>query len=198
VPPASSNYQKYKTGNPAMRWVIRRFVDRIVSLVEAAAPERVIDLGSGEGMIARELQRLPRAVEYRGIELQGEAVRVARAEVPGLRFDQGDLLAVEPEPGWADVALCLEVLEHLDEPAAAVDRIAAWTSSLAVVSVPWEPYFRTGNLLRGKYLPTLGNHPEHVQQFGPRSFAALLERRFRLVHVETCFPWLIARAAAPR
>jgi hypothetical protein len=96
------------------------------------------------------------------------------------------------------VALCLEVLEHLEDPAPAVDRIAEWTRSMAIVSVPWEPFFRAGNLLRGKYVASLGNHPEHVQQFGPRSLNALLERRFRVVHVETCFPWLLARAAAPR
>lgn len=192
------NYAKYQTANPLMQRIIRRFVDRVLAHVEAARPRRLVDLGSGEGMIARELRRLPFELEYRGIELDADAVRIARAEVPGLRFEVGNLLELEPDPGWADVSLCLEVLEHLEDPSAAVDRIAEWTGSVAIVSVPWEPYFRTGNLLRGKYLETLGNHPEHVQQFGPRSLRALLERRFRLVTVETCFPWLIARAAAPR
>lgn len=194
----SSNYAKYQTGNPAMQWIIQRFLRRIVAHVEAARPARVVDLGSGEGMVARRLRELPFSFEYRGIELDPGAVRVAQAEVPGMRFEAGDILEVEPDRGWADVALCLEVLEHLAEPGAAVDRIAEWTRGVAIVSVPWEPFFRTGNLLRGKYLATLGNHPEHVQQFHPASFRALLERRFRLVQVETCFPWLIARAAAPR
>lgn len=194
----SSNYQKYQTPNPVMRRVIRRFLDRIVAHVREARPERVVDLGSGEGMVARELARLPFAIEYRGIELSAESVRVAREQVPGLDFRQGNILTTEPERGWADVALCLEVLEHLDDPRPAVERIAEWTRSMAIVSVPWEPFFRTGNLLRGKYLASFGNHPEHVQQFGPASFEALLATRFRVVQVETCFPWLIARAAAPR
>jgi 2-polyprenyl-3-methyl-5-hydroxy-6-metoxy-1,4-benzoquinol methylase len=194
----SSNYQKYQTPNPVMRRVIRRFLDRIVAHVREARPERVVDLGSGEGMVARELARLPFAIEYRGIELSAESVGVAREQVPGLDFRQGNILTTEPERGWADVALCLEVLEHLDDPRPAVARIAEWTRSMAIVSVPWEPFFRTGNLLRGKYLASFGNHPEHVQQFGPASFEALLATRFRVVQVETCFPWLIARAAAPR
>lgn len=193
-----ANYAKYQTGNPIMQRIIRRFLDRIVTQVREARPARIVDLGSGEGMVARELAALPFPIEYRGLEIDAEAVAIARREVPGLDFRQGDILRTEPERGWADVALCLEVLEHLDDPLPAVDRIAQWTRSMAIVSVPWEPFFRTGNLLRGKYLATLGNHPEHVQQFGPRSFASLLETRFHVVRVDTCFPWLIARAAGPR
>ena len=194
----SSNYAKYQTTNPLMQRVIERFLARVVEHVRVARPARVVDLGCGEGMVARRLAALPFPIDYRGLELDPEAVRVAEAEVPGMRFEQADILEREPERGWADLALCLEVLEHLDEPARGVDRIADWTRAMAIVSVPWEPFFRAGNFVRGKYLARLGNHPEHVQQFGPRSFRALLERRFRVVRVETCFPWLIALAAAPR
>lgn len=194
----SSNYEKYQTKNPLMRRVIARFLDRIVEHVRDARPARVVDLGCGEGLVARRLRDLPFAIEYRGIELDADAVRVARREVPGLSFEQGDILTTPPDRGWAELALCLEVLEHLDDPGLAVDRIAEWTRGVAIVSVPWEPFFRMGNLLRGKYLPTLGNHPEHVQQFSPKSLQKLLERRFRVVRVDTCFPWLIAHAAAGR
>ena len=193
-----SNYQKYKTTNPLMQRVIRRFVERIVARVEDAAPARVVDLGCGEGMIARELKKLPGPIEYRGLELDAEAVRIAQREVPDLSFVQADILTTEPDEGWADVALCLEVLEHLEEPRQALDKIGRWTSSVAIVSVPWEPFFRAGNLARGKYVGRLGNHPEHIQQFRPATLCALLEERFRVVAVETCFPWLIGRAAAPR
>lgn len=194
----SSNYAKYHTANPLMQRVIDRFVGRVVDHVRVARPHRVVDLGCGEGLVARRLVELPFPIVYRGLELDPEAVRVARAEVAGLDFEQADILELEPDPGWADVALCLEVLEHLEEPSIAVDRIARWTRSMAIVSVPWEPFFRMGNFFRGKHLARLGNHPEHVQQFGPRSFRALLERRFGVVRVEICFPWLIGLAAAPR
>ncbi len=194
----TSNYHKYKTGNPVMQQIIKRCVSRIVQRVEDARPARLVDLGCGEGMIARELERLPFELTYRGLEIDPAAVAIAQREVPHLDIQQADILATEPEAGWADVAICLEVLEHLPAPEAAVDRIADWTNSMAIVSVPWEPFFRTGNFLRGKYLSRLGNHPEHIQQFSPASLRRLMERRFRVVDVETCFPWLIAKAAAPR
>ncbi|HJL14573.1 MAG TPA: class I SAM-dependent methyltransferase [Sandaracinaceae bacterium LLY-WYZ-13_1] len=195
----SSNYAKYQTGNPLMQAVIRRFLRRIVAHVRDARPRRVVDLGCGEGLVARELAALPFELEYRGLEIDPAAVEIARREVPNLSFEHADLLAAPPdEPGWADLALSLEVLEHLDDPAAGVARIREWTGQMAIVSVPWEPFFRAGNFARGKYLGRLGNHPEHLQQFGPRSFRRLLEAEFRVVRVETCFPWLIGLAAAPR
>jgi len=195
---SSSNQQKYESGNPVVQRLLGRFLDRVVGLTAGQAPRTVVDLGCGEGLVAqRVLARVP-AVAYRGIELSPEAATQARANAPDAEIRQGDIRAIDAERGWADVALCLEVLEHLDDPEPAVRRIAEWTGGLALISVPWEPFFRGGNLLRGKYLAHLGNHPEHVQHFGPRSLKRLLEPHFAVVEVETCFPWLIARAAAPR
>jgi hypothetical protein len=58
--------------------------------------------------------------------------------------------------------------------------------------VPWEPWFRLGNLSRGKNVRRFGNDPEHVQQFGPAVFRRQLGTAFDEVHVRRCFPWLVA------
>lgn len=188
----SSNAAKYATGNPIVRRLLERFLRRVVDLATASTPRRVVDLGCGEGLVGERLfARLP-GIEYRGIELSSVAVAEARNRLGSATLVHGDVLEVEPEAGWADLALCLEVLEHLETPDAAVARIAQWTAKCAIVSVPYEPWFRLGNLARGKYLRHGGNHPEHVQQFGRRSLEALLQPHFPTVSVEVAFPWLIA------
>ena len=52
--------------------------------------------------------------------------------------------------------------------APAVAELARVTADRCVVSVPWEPWFRLGNLGRGRNVARLGNDPEHVQWFTPR------------------------------
>jgi SAM-dependent methyltransferase len=190
----SSNYQKYQTQNPVMRKVIRRFLDHLCARIVEIRPKTIIDLGCGEGVVASEIRRVLPDVSYVGIDANGEAIRMARASNPGCEFREGDIFDGHLDGAVADLALCVEVLEHLDQPDLALERIAAASSDYVVVSVPWEPYFRLGNLLRGKYLANWGNHPEHVQQFSPGSLRDLLTRHFSSVGIDTCFPWLIAVA----
>jgi SAM-dependent methyltransferase len=91
-----------------------------------------------------------------------------------------------------DAVLCLEVLEHLEDPAAAVRELLRVARKAVVLSVPYEPYFRVGNLLRGKYLSELGNHPEHIQHWNMGRFRSFLEPARCEIRMVEAFPWIIA------
>lgn len=194
----SSNLRKYRTGNPLMRWIIDRFLEEVRRTAVASSPATIVDLGCGEGIVAGMLRESLPDAEYLGMDFSAEAVESARTLQPGLEFRVGDVLDAPSRPGWAELALCLEVVEHLDDPDAAVARVLEWTSGHALISVPWEPWFRIGNFLRGRHVRALGNHPEHVQQFTPRSFSALLARHSVSHEVWTCFPWILGRARPSR
>jgi len=170
-----------------MRQVCQRVAER--------RPRRIVDLGCGEGIVARELALcLREPFEYLGLDANPGSVETARdlnRDHPNLCFEVADVVSLQPRKGWADVGICLEVLEHLPQPERAVDRLALWSRDVAIFSVPWEPWFQLGNLARGRHVLRLGNHPEHIQHFGPRSFGRLLGRSRGRVSVETCFPWLV-------
>lgn len=191
--PMSSNAVKYRTGNPLVRLLIGRFLDAVVEAVRASGAKRVYDIGCGEGIVAARLHEAMPGLDYRGFDLRPDAVEAARNKVPAFRFEVADLFEAPLEPGWADWVICLEVLEHLRDPAAAVHRLAGVAGHGGLFSVPWEPWFRLFSFARGKYWRTWGNHPEHIQHFGPRSFETLLNKRFPATRVSRgVFPWLLA------
>lgn len=104
--------------NPAQRYrraLIARYLGRL------EPPRRVLDIGSGQGDLLCSLRAELPDVELAGLELSTTGIERARQKVPGARFVQADLLRAPvdlPElTGWADVAICSEVLEHVEEPA---------------------------------------------------------------------------------
>jgi trans-aconitate methyltransferase len=188
----AANYLKYQTRNPIVRRLIGNFFDRVRDRIRETRPARIVDIGCGEGALAAQLGTLGFPVDYRGYDISAEAVATARRLHPDRCFIQANLFDASLEVPRPDLIVCLEVLEHLPQPDRAVDKLASWTNRAALLSVPWEPYFQLGSFLRGKYLATWGNHPDHLHRFDKERFTRLAQQGFGEVRVEPCFPWLIA------
>jgi SAM-dependent methyltransferase len=187
---ATSNLRKYQTGNPAVQFLLRRFFCKLVRQVSALHPKTVIDLGCGEGVVAKILRSHLGQIEYVGYDKNPIAIREAERRNPAAVFRHADIFDLEPAPDSADLMLCLEVIEHVEDTDRLLTHIARLRAHHLIVSVPWEPFFRIGNLCRGQHLRRLGNHPEHVHCFGARSLQSMLSRHFQEVRIESSFPWL--------
>ena len=185
--------RKYAATNPVVRHLIARWL-RVLADAVGPEPGTVLDVGVGEGLA---LERLPSAVGAVGVELRLGKLAAARDRVPGLRPVCADAGMLPFPAAAADTVTCIELLEHLTTPRPAVAELARVSRYRCVVSVPWEPWFRLGNLGRGKNVRRWGNDPEHVQWFAPASLRALLEERFGEVEVRPCLPWLVAVARHP-
>ncbi|HET6774313.1 MAG TPA: class I SAM-dependent methyltransferase [Acidimicrobiales bacterium] len=194
---AGQDAAKYGSSNP----VVRRFLDRWAARLRAVVGPldgTVVDVGVGEGLcLERLLEPGGPPGHVVGVEYRLDKARVARrlAGVSPVVADAGMLPLSDRR---ADVVTCIEVLEHLPAVAPAVAELARVTTDRCVVSVPWEPWFRLGNLGRGKNVRRLGNDPEHVQWFTPRRLRLALDSSFTEVRVVRAFPWIIAEARRPR
>lgn len=193
---AGQDAKKYGTSNPVVRGLLDRWTGHVRRIV-GAGDEVVVDVGVGEGLCLERI--VPDVVSGRarrvvGIEYRTDKVASACARLPGLAGVVGDAGMLPLPDQSADLVTCIEVLEHLVAVEPAVAELARICRGRCVVSVPWEPWFRLGNLGRGKNLGRIGNDPEHVQFFTPRRLELALGGAFRSVRVERAFPWLVAEA----
>jgi len=182
-----SRQEKYADPNPVVGFVIGRFFRRLRGLLAELDPESVLDAGCGEGEMLRR-GVLPPAVRPVCLDLRMDSL----AEIAAPRRVRASVLALPFADRSFDTVTCLEVLEHLDNPGSAVAELARVARRAIVLSVPFEPWFRAGNVLRGKHLGQLGNHPEHVQHWNLRTFSAFLSGSVAEVRIVEAFPWIIA------
>lgn len=99
-------------------------LDWIASHVPLAG-QRVVDIGCGGGILSDSMAR--RGADVLGIDLATKALRVAQlhaleAQTPGVQYREisAEALAAE-EPGRFDVVTCMEMLEHVPDPASVVE-----------------------------------------------------------------------------
>jgi SAM-dependent methyltransferase len=195
--PASTNYEKFQTGNPIVKGMIDRFYARLRATVDPLHPASLLDAGCGEG---ETLARLDGALPARiaAIDLSEGAVEFTAQRFSSVEVTRASVYELPFEDEAFDLVVCLELLEHLEEPKGALAELARVSRQHVVVSVPHEPWFRLGSLLRGKYVRGLGNHPEHVNHWNQRSLRALLEPQLEVVSLRGSFPWLISHCHRQR
>lgn len=90
---------------------------------------RVLDVGCGGGILADSLAR--KGAEVLGIDLSTKALKIAQlhaleAQTPRVSYREVSAEALADEaPGQYDVVTCMEMLEHVPDPASVVNACAA-------------------------------------------------------------------------
>jgi SAM-dependent methyltransferase/uncharacterized membrane protein YbhN (UPF0104 family) len=195
---AGQDARKYATGNPVVQRLIGRWATRLRAEIAALAPPGTVlaDIGVGEGLALARI--CPDGTAVIGVEYRADKVRCALERIESLMPVIADAGMLPLRNDAVPVVTCIEVLEHLTDPALAIEELARVTHHGCVVSVPWEPWFRLGNLARGKNVARFGNDPEHLQYFTPGRLEAVLGGHFASVRVRRVFPWLVGIATEPR
>jgi len=161
------DYVEAAQQNPAQRYR-RKIVCDLLRRYRCASDARILDIGSGQGDLALDLHRAFPHAQLAGLELSAKGVAEAKSKVPAGQFTQCDLLDTQSDPGplrsWAQFAVCAEVLEHLDDPALFLQRIADYLAPgcTLIVTVPGGPKSE------------FDRHIGHRQHYTPQMLHSLL------------------------
>lgn len=191
----AGNYtDKYGSGNPIHRKLMAGFHDALDELVTECGAKAVHEVGCGEGHLSHHLK--DRGLRVRGSDFSSQVIdaakRIADASDSGIQFKVASIFDLTTPTDAAELVVCCEVLEHLDDPERALNVLSQLAQPWLVVSVPREPLWRCLNMARGKYISNLGNTPGHLNHWSRRRFEQFLRAKVDIVRVETPLPWTMA------
>ncbi|MDP1849659.1 MAG: class I SAM-dependent methyltransferase, partial [Solirubrobacteraceae bacterium] len=129
APPAAHEAGAYGGGAPRGSGLagplLRSFDRRRLTLLARAGarpPGRLLDVGAGRGRFVAQARAA--GWEADGIEPSLRGIAGARAQ--GIELQQAGIEQATVAAGSLDAATLWHVLEHLDDPGAALERIAGW------------------------------------------------------------------------
>lgn len=194
-------FDKYGSRNPVVRWIMQGFDSALSDLVRKADPKTIHEVGCGEGYWVLSWNR--QGIQARGSDFSETVIGLARenGQAQGVTpdvFEARSVYDIQPERDGADLIVCCEVLEHLEDPEAGLAALQKVATSHIVLSVPREPIWCALNLARGKYIGSLGNTPGHIQHWSSKAFVRLVSRYFDVIEVRKPLPWTMLLARAKR
>jgi 2-polyprenyl-3-methyl-5-hydroxy-6-metoxy-1,4-benzoquinol methylase len=193
---AGNHYDKYGSRNPIVRWLMNGFEGALDDLVRVANVRTIHEIGCGEGRWT--LKWASEGMEARGSDFSHQIIAVAKENATQQRisvpFRTASIFDLKAPEDAADLVVCCEILEHLEDPLRAVEVLSSLASPWLLASVPREPIWCAMNLARGKYIRSLGNTPGHIQKWSAGGFRRLLEKRFEIVETRKPLPWTMVLA----
>lgn len=186
------NLQKHTSKNPVIRSMMRTYYRDVCTAAELARTSTILDAGCGEGFTTTKVaDHLPEA-HILAADMQPEYIEFARENHSrkNITFKVAELNELSRSSSF-NLVMCTQVLEHLPDYDAAMKLLCSLSDSHVLITVPNEPWFRIGNLLRLKYVTSLGNTPGHINHWSKNGLKKLLSRFGTIEFLKTSTVWTV-------
>ncbi len=114
-----NTFNKYDSKNPFVQWIMKGFHDSLTDFVIKISPNSIHEIGCGEGYWVIRWNR--ESYVSRGSDFSGKVIEIARqnAVKNGLSpeiFRMRNIYDLNYKDDSAELIVCCEVLEHLQNP----------------------------------------------------------------------------------
>ena len=191
------HHEKYDSNNPIAQKMLDGFMDSITNLSGQIPTEinTITECGCGQGHVNRHLESLFPQAKVRGLDINKSDLKIATSQT----LNQDTQLYFKSiydidEHEKADLIVCCEVLEHLENPHLALQKMSELNADYYLFSVPREPIWRILNFMRGKYMKDWGNTPDHRNHWSTRQFVAFVNQELDVIAVNKPLPWTMVLA----
>lgn len=185
-------FDKYGSTAVLVRAIMRGFAKDLSNLVGLVSPKSIHEVGCGEGYWT--LQWNKAGLSARGSDFSPKVIEIARENalnqgISASIFQVASIYDLDESQDSADLVVCCEVFEHLEDPSGAMQVLQTVAKGHLILSVPREPLWRFLNLWRFKYVSSLGNTPGHLQHWSKKQFVDFVSGYFEVVEVRSPLPW---------
>lgn len=157
----------------------RRRAEMTVRILSPEEEDVILDVGCGDGyQISHILSYSSRTV---GIDLSRARLAKARKKLDGADLVRASSEKIPFRQRAFDKVMCLELLEHLKNPALTLQQIESVLKEAGtlVVSVPFREQIVTTECVHcGKPTPLWG----HIQRFDEKKLASFLPRNLKIIN----------------
>lgn len=184
---------KYTEAKGIAARLIDTFFSGVISLIPEEAAS-IKEIGCGAGYSTERIIAARPAAKVTGSDIDPVLVEMAQKRNPKNEFSVESVYKLPDADNSYDVVICLEVLEHLEEPEKALEELIRITKSTLIVSTPREPIWCILNMARGKYWRSLGNTPGHINHWSSRGLKEFVGSKLPITGMKQPLPWTIIRA----
>jgi len=137
-------YSDSASENPAQKYRFKLILDEL-RRNQSFGAINFVDIGCGQGDLLLEVKRTFPGFNLLGLELSHEGVNIVKKKTGIGNIFQADLLGYSNElntfHGWADIAVCTEVLEHVDDPVLFLKTSMKFlkTRGMLIITLPGGP-----------------------------------------------------------
>ncbi len=187
-----TNYQKHMSSDPSRKFFVKRFNQTLVKTLKDLSVDSILDAGCGEGFTLNKFFEEGIGKNLEGVDFSRDAIELGKKHFPFLKLKEGDIYDLPYKKDTFDAVICTEVLEHLENPKKAIAEVLRASKKYVIFSVPNEPFFMGGRLLRGLNIRQFGNHPEHINHWTFFSFPDFLKQNgVKVKMIKLPFPWIL-------